>query len=70
MKEFGTKIFFYKMEALRSLIFFSDINFDIFKKLSGVIFSVHLILPNVADCYLKDHLHRFYWNLVFKTKVC
>ena len=38
----------------------SNISFDIFKELSGVTFSLHLILPNVADCYLKDHLHRFY----------
>ena len=38
----------------------SDISFDIFKELSGVIFSVHFILPKVADCYSKDRLHRFY----------
>ena len=40
---------------------------------------VYLILTNVPDCKLKDHLHRFYLNLVFtystdifffKTKVC
>ena len=42
----------------------------IFKELSSVIFSVHLTLPNVADCYLKDHLHIFYGYLVLKTKVC
>ena len=35
---------------------FFDISFDIFKEFSGVIFCVHLILPNVADCYLKDLL--------------
>ena len=39
---------------------FFDIGFDIFKELSGAIFSVHFILPNVADCQLKNHLHRFY----------
>ena len=40
---------------------------------------VYLILTNVPDCKLKDHLHRFYLNLVFtdsteifffKTRVC
>ena len=39
---------------------FSDIGFDIFKELSDVIFSMLLKIPNVADYYLKDHLHRFY----------
>ena len=39
---------------------FFDIGFDIFKDLSGVIFSAHFILSNVADFQLKDHLHRFY----------
>ena len=46
------------------IVFFPDISFDIhdcmFKELSVVIFSVPFILPTVADCYLKDHLHRFY----------
>ena len=27
-------------------------------------------LTNVPDCKLEDYLHRFYWNLLFKTKVC
>ena len=49
---------------------FSDVSFDIFKELTGVIFSEHFILPHVADCQLKDHLHRFHGNLVFKTRVC
>ena len=26
---------------------------------------VYLILTNVPDCKLKDHVHRFYLNLVF-----
>ena len=34
-----------------------------------MIFSVNLILPNVGDCYLQDHLHGFYRNLVNKSKV-
>ena len=39
-------------DSNEKLDMFSDVSFDIFKELSGVIFSVHLILPNVADCYL------------------
>ena len=61
-------IFFYKMTAMK-LDIFADITFDIFKELSDVIFSMHFILPNVADCYLKYHLHRFNRSLVFETKV-
>ena len=37
-------------ESNKNLDDFSNISFDIFKELSGVIFSVHFILPNVADC--------------------
>ena len=44
------------LTAMRSKIFFfTEISFDTFKEFSGVIFSVHLILPNVAECYLKVH---------------
>ena len=32
---------------------FSNISFDIFKELSGVIFCVHFILLNIADTNLK-----------------
>ena len=56
-------VFFYKMTAMRSMLnISSDISFDIFNDLSGVIFSVHLNLPNVADCYLKNHLNNFFTN--------
>ena len=48
------------MTAMRSMLnISSDLSFDIFNDLSGVIFSVHLNLPNVADCYLKNHLNNF-----------
>ena len=58
MKESGAKKK-YKMTAMK-VGYFSNIDFDTFKELSGVIFSVYLILPNVADCYLKYHLRTFY----------
>ena len=61
MKEIGAKNITLQNDSYEKLdIYFSEISFDIFKELSGVIFSEHLILPNVADCYLQDHLHRFY----------
>ena len=41
-------------------IFFRYKLLYVFKELSGVIFSTHLILQNVADCNLKAHLHSFY----------
>ena len=49
---------------------------DIFKGLSGVIFSVQFILPNVTDCQLKDHLHTSteavsnFEPLLAETKCC
>ena len=46
--------------SYENLYKFSDISFDIYKELSGVILSVIFILRNVADCQLKDHLYRFY----------
>ena len=30
---------------------------------------VYLILTNVPDCKLYDHLHRFYLNLVFTDSI-
>ena len=47
-------------------------------EISGVNNFVYLILTNVPDCTLSDHLRRFYWKLVFtdsieiffKTMVC
>ena len=54
---------FYKMTAMRYMLnISSDISFDIFNDLSGVIFSVHLNLPNNADCYLKNHLNTFFYQ--------
>ena len=51
MEGFGAKqIIFYKMTDMRT---FSNISFDIFKELSGVIFSVHFISPIVTDSQLK-----------------
>ena len=60
MEEFSAKNILLQNDSYEMLNISSDISFDIFKELSGVIFSVHLILPYVADCYLKDHLHVFY----------
>ena len=52
MKEFdGKNIIIDKIIAMRTFSYnFSDISFDISKELSGVIFSLHFNLPNVADC--------------------
>ena len=61
---------FWQNDSYENLEKVFDIAFGRFKELSGVIFSVLFILPNVslhslhilpnfADCQLKDHLHRF-----------
>ena len=48
----------------------SDISFDIFKELLGLLFFVQFILPNVTDCLHYYLLHRFYSSIFFKNMVC
>ena len=64
------KEYYFKNDSYENSDTYSDICLDMFKELTGGIFSGHFILPNVADCQLKNHLHRFHGNLLFKTRVC
>ena len=59
MKEFGA---FLTKRHLREPINVFDISFDVFKELSGDIFSVQFVLPNVMDYQLKDHLLKPFQN--------
>ena len=62
MEEFSSD-FFLQNDSCLNLDNLSDIEYQ----------GVHIfcmILPNVPDCQVKDHLQRFYLNLVLKTKVC
>ena len=63
MKEIGEKNnILLQTDNYDNLDIYSYISFDKFKELSGMIFSVHLILPNVADCYAQILLKPSFQN--------